>query len=94
MKITDKIMQAKADTIVRVNNTIYGKITDAPDSPWRSAFGIKHANAFITICAQADKVEFLNEVQVEEPKPVKKARHKEIIPDVNTENESEITNEY
>lgn len=66
-----KIINAKKDTFVRVNNVVYAKISDAEDSAWRSAFGIKYANAFINMCRQAKNVEFLDEPKVEQPRKVK-----------------------
>lgn len=59
MEITQKILKAKANTLVRANNTIYAKITDAEDSGWRSALGVKYANTFINICKQATDFEIL-----------------------------------
>lgn len=62
-----KIINAKKDTFVKVNGVVYAKISDAKDSGWRSAFGIKYANAFINMCRQAENVEFLDESKAEEP---------------------------
>lgn len=62
-----KIINAKKDTFVKVNGVVYAKISDAKDSGWRSAFGIKYANAFINMCRQSKNVEFLDEPKAEEP---------------------------
>ena len=60
-----KIINAKQDTLVKVNGVVYAKVSDARDSGWRSAFGIKYANAFINMCRQAENVEFLDEPKAE-----------------------------
>lgn len=62
-----KIINAKQDTFVKVNGVVYAKISDAKDSGWRSAFGVKYANAFINMCRQAKDVEFLDEPKAEKP---------------------------
>ena len=59
--MTEKIKKAKANTMMRVNNVIWAKITDSENSKWRSAFGEKFANEFINMVRQAESVQFLNE---------------------------------
>lgn len=55
----DKIKKAKANTLMRVNNVIYAKVSDAENSAWRSAFGITYANAFINLVLQSKDAEIL-----------------------------------
>lgn len=86
MTLTEKIKSAKADTMVRVNNVIYGKISDSENSSWRSAFGNIYANAFINKCRQATTLEFLNyEEPEEEPKIKRKRRVLSELEDVSGE---------
>ena len=54
--------------MMRVNNVIWAKISDAENSKWRSAFGEMYANSFITMVKQAKNVEFLDNT------PLKSAR--------------------
>lgn len=70
--MTNKIKNAKANTLVRVNNVIYAKVTDAENSRWRSAFGEIYANAFINLVLQSKNVEFLDK---EPLKPAKKEKN-------------------
>lgn len=72
----DKIKKAKADTLMRVNNVIYAKISDSESSAWRSAFGITYANAFINMVLQAKSAEFLTN---EPLKPLKKEKKHEKV---------------
>lgn len=90
MTLTEKIKSAKADTMVKVNNVIYGKISDAENSGWRSAFGTVYANSFINKCRQATTLEFLN---YEEPeKPVSK-RKKRLLDEVESVSVEDISTE-
>lgn len=81
-----KILKAKANTLIRANNTIYAKISDAEDSGWRCAFGVKYTNTFINICKQATDFEILTKEEtlkeekvVEEEKKVELPRRKRCI---------------
>lgn len=71
----NKIKNAKANTLVRVNNVIYAKATDAENSRWRSAFGEMYANAFINLVLQSNNVEFLDK----EPLKPNKYEKKEVV---------------
>lgn len=87
MEIVEQIKNAKADTLMRVDNVIYAKITDAPNSKWRSAFGEFYANNFINRVRQAKSAEFLTN---EEPvRYIKKRRYTSEMSDVREKN-SEI----
>lgn len=70
--MTEKIKQAKANTLVRVNNVIYAKISDSENSKWRSAFGEIYANAFINKVLQAKDVEFLSKEPLKRNRTEKK----------------------
>ena len=70
----EKIKNAKADTLVRVNNVIYAKVSDAENSSWRSAFGVMYANAFINHVLQSNNVEFLTNEPIKQVKKVGRPR--------------------
>ena len=84
--MTEKIKQAKADTLVRVNNVIYAKVSDAENSRWRSAFGEVYANAFINMVKQAKTVEFLTKEPLKAVKKTEKVEKKEPASDKLVEN--------
>lgn len=58
--MVERIKNAKANTMMRVNNVIWAKVSDAENSKWRSAFGEMYANAFINMVRQAKTAEFLD----------------------------------
>ena len=83
MEIVEKIKQAKADTMMRVNNVIYAKISDTENSKWRSAFGEMYANAIINMVRQAKSAEFLTKEPLTEQ--VKPTKRKFVAEDYNVE---------
>ena len=72
----EEIKQAKANTMMRVNNVIYIKLSDNANSKWRSAYGEIYANAFINMVLQAWEAEFLTK-----DKPLKQQKvEEEVVP--------------
>lgn len=72
--MVERIKNAKANTMMRVNNVIWAKVSDAENSKWRSAFGEMYANAFINMVRQAKTAEFLDKTPL---KPVRE-RHRSV----------------
>ena len=70
--MTEKIKSAKANTMMRVNNVIWAKASDAENSKWRSAFGEMYANAFINMVLQSENAEFLTNEPLKSTKKVEK----------------------
>ena len=66
--MVEKIKQAKANTMMRVNNVIWAKISDSENSKWRSAFGEMYANSFINMVKQAKTAEFLDKTPLKSVK--------------------------
>jgi len=69
--MVERIKNAKANTMMRVNNVIWAKVSDAENSKWRSAFGEMYANAFINMVRQAKTAEFLDKTPL---KPMRERR--------------------
>lgn len=89
--MVDRIKKAKANTLVRVNNVIYAKVSDAENSPWRSAFGVKYANAFINHVLQSNNVQFLDK---EPLKRVKSEKNDTISEEEKQEKRSFLAERY